>query len=248
MQVTATLFILYPVASSPYHYTYLPPSLQYPCTCKYCIGTDLKYYQCIVCVLTYFIVYFIFPILISRVFFSSNTLLNIALLGFEFARKAFHCTLKLETRYMSLHPNNMSRCPQSGLAGCLAPAYHIFWLVDTSHYSDIILSWRLLTSTTCIPWRETQYYYEYAIQRVFSKLLGCDVSYLYQYTSNNLSFMKLLKLVAWWVKQWNNYTCWCILDRQTIFGAIFGAIYYGNPLSLQFCVCWSNQRAECMFY
>jgi hypothetical protein len=79
-------------SSIPVTYTYLPQSLQYLCTCKYGIGTDFKtYFLYIVCLLAYF-VYLIFLILISRVFFSITTLLMIiALLGFEFARKPFHC-------------------------------------------------------------------------------------------------------------------------------------------------------------
>jgi hypothetical protein len=69
---------------------YLPPQQQYLYTCKYGIGTDIFLIIPEYRMLTY-LLYCVFHI--SCVFFSSNTsLLIIALLGFEFARNAFHCT------------------------------------------------------------------------------------------------------------------------------------------------------------
>ena len=46
------------------------------------------------------------------------------------------------TRYMSLRPNDGSRCPKSVTAGGLAPAYPFFGLVDTSHYCNPFLNTR----------------------------------------------------------------------------------------------------------
>jgi hypothetical protein len=73
--------------------------------------------------------------------------------------------MDIPTRYFSLRPNNGSHCPQSGMAGCLAPAYPFFGLVDTSHYFNTFLNIQLgsLTSMACIQWRETLCYSPHAM-------------------------------------------------------------------------------------